>query len=408
MKFSSIIIDRRQNPKGKSLANRTRFLERVRDSIRESDKFLQNDLAGTKDVDISVPNKGIKEPEFSYDSSSGYWDTILPGNEEFIVGDIIYKERAGSGQGNGDAGLGSGEDDFRFTMSREEYFNLLFDDLDLPDMIKKSLKNSNSFSKVRAGYTTVGQESNLNVLKTVQSSIGRRIALRGKETQELEEELEKAETEEEKQLILDKLQNTKKYNFLENVDLKYNNFTKIARPSTTAVMFCIMDVSASMDETKKLLAKKFFLLLYTFLKKKHKDIDIVFISHTEVAEEVTEKEFFYDNKNGGTIISTSYILLDKILKERYNINETNIYIAQASDGDNFGSDNERLSSMVNKLINDVQFMVYIEINGQLGRTDVWNTFLQIKHNKAEEKMELVNIREDKEIIPSFRKIFKKR
>lgn len=410
-----VVIDRRKNPKGKSLVNRQRFLERVRDSFKESQDDLKKNINSNGDVNISVSKKQIKEPQFHYDRSTGVWDSILPGNKEYVPGDTIDKPPGGGGQGGGSeaSDTGGGEDDFRFSVTREEYFNIIFEDLDLPDMVKKSQKKSKVTSRVRAGYTTVGQESNLNVIKTVITSLGRRISLKEPIREELEllERDKIGKTEEEIQEIdlrIEQLLKSKGIGFLENVDLRYNNFTTIQRPSTHAVVFCVMDVSGSMDEKKKTIAKKFFLLLYTFLKKKYKDIDVVFISHTEVAEEVDEEKFFYDPKSGGTIISSAFEVVDKIIKERYNIDETNIYIAQATDGDNFGSDNEKLAGLLAKLVPLTQMMTYIEMNDSYGNTAVWNTILTLSHRDTMKNLEMRKIRNEADIIPAFRDIFRKR
>ena len=414
MTYSKVVIDRRKNPKGKSLVNRQRFLERVRDSFKESQDDMKKSINDGTDVNITVSRKQIKEPQFQYDRTTGIWDSILPGNKEYTPGDTIDKPSGGGGgRGSEASDSGEGEDDFRFTVTKDEYFNIIFEDLDLPDMVKKSQKNTKAVSRVRAGYTTVGQESNLNVIKTVISSLGRRISLKEPIREELEllerEKLGKTEEEiQEIDLKIEQLLKSKGIGFLENVDLRYNNFTTIQKPSTHAVVFCIMDVSGSMDENKKTIAKKFFLLLYTFLKKKYKDINIVFVSHTEVAEEVDEETFFYNPKSGGTIISSAFELVDKIIKERYNVDETNIYIAQATDGDNYGNDNEKLAKIISTLLPVVQLMTYVELSNDYGASAVWNTLTALTYRSTAKNLEMRKIRYESEIIQTFRDIFKKR
>lgn len=414
MTHSRVVIDRRKNPKGKSLVNRQRFLERVRDVFKESQDDLKKNLGDGTDVNISVSKKQIKEPQFTYDRRTGIWDHILPGNKEYVPGDTVTKPpEGGSGRGNEGSDSGGGEDDFRFIVSKEEYFNIIFEDLDLPDMVKKSQKKSRATSKVRAGYTPVGQESNLNVTRTLVSSIGRRISLKQPIREELDdlESQKEGKTEEEIQqldLEIEALLKKRGIGFLENVDLRYNNFTTIQKPSTHAVMFCVMDVSGSMDEKKKTIAKKFFLLLYTFLKKKYKDIDIIFVSHTEVADEVSEEDFFYDPKTGGTIISSAFKVVSKIIAERYNVNETNIYLAQASDGDNFVHDNEMLAKILAVMLPAFQMMTYIEISDSYGNSAVWNTMLTLSHRFDSQNLEMRKIKTEQDIIPAFRDIFKQK
>jgi uncharacterized sporulation protein YeaH/YhbH (DUF444 family) len=97
-------------------------------------------------------------------------------------------------------------------------------------------------------------------------------------------------------------------------------------------MFCLMDVSGSMGEREKDLAKRFFMLLHLFLKRRYERLDIVFIRHTHDAQEVDEHTFFYSRQSGGTIVSTALEEMKKIVHDRYATGEWNIYAAQASDG----------------------------------------------------------------------------
>lgn len=411
---NSIIIDRRRNPKGKSSANRKRFLEKVRDSIQESESEIQKkkDISDKTDVDIRVSKKGILEPEFTYDRNSGTWDSILPGNKEYVPGDTIDKSKTGSGVRGSEAGEGEGEDDFKFTVSRDEYIDIILENLDLPDMVKLSLsqKSINSTSKVRAGYTSVGQESNLNIVKTLITYIGRRISLRDSRQEEIEELLNLLNEEKDEikhKVILEQIEELKSKltrGYIENVDLRYNNFKTILKPKTDAVVFFIMDVSGSMNEKRKLIAKRFFLLLFMFLKRRHKDISVIFIAHTELANEVTEEEFFYSTATGGTKISAAFELTRDIIDKRYNVAETNIYLAQATDGDNFSSDNEEVMRIISELLPSIQYMTYLEVSDSIGFSEVWRAMLQ----KSFEKVAMQKVKEENEIIPAFRSMFKKR
>ena len=151
--------------------------------------------------------------------------------------------------------------------------------------------------------------------------------------------------------------------FIDDVDLRYNNFVKEPVPVTSAVMFCLMDVSASMGPEEKDIAKRFFTLLYLFLSKEYENIDLVFIRHTTTAEEVSEEEFFTGRKTGGTRVASALELMKQIIKERYNNGKWNIYGCQASDGDIFeGEDDVKCLRLMREMLPDFQYFAYVEIN----------------------------------------------
>jgi uncharacterized sporulation protein YeaH/YhbH (DUF444 family) len=197
--------------------------------------------------------------------------------------------------------------------------------------------------------------------------------------------------------------------YLDPVDVRYNRFEKVPQPITQAVMFCLMDVSGSMTETMKDLAKRFFTLLYLFLRRKYKKIEIVFIRHTHVAEEVDEQTFFYGRETGGTVVSCALEEMDRIIAERFPAADWNIYGAQASDGDNLSSDNAKLHSILTgRIIGKCQYYAYVEICPaygalQSGETDVWKTYAQVVSPKVPFAMKKVQKKSD--IFPVFRELF---
>src|SRR5690606_17167022 len=103
--------------------------------------------------------------------------------------------------------------------------------------------------------------------------------------------------------------------WLDDFDLKYNLHVKDPAPSSKAVMFCLMDVSGSMNQATKDMAKRFFILLYLFLKRNYEHTEVVFIRHHTSAKEVDEEEFFYSRETGGTIVSSALKLMKQILDE---------------------------------------------------------------------------------------------
>ncbi|HLY04644.1 MAG TPA: YeaH/YhbH family protein, partial [Rhizomicrobium sp.] len=349
----SHFIDRRLNPKGKSLANRQRFLRRARAQIREAvQKSLKESGVADigKDRKIRISTRGTREPRFRLDPrAGGEHDFVLPGNKEFTPGDEIKKPRAGEGKSRGKeaADFAEGEDDFEFTMTQDEILDIFFEDLELPNLVRTTLRETPSRSWRRAGITTTGSPSQINLLRTMRNAFGRRLALKRPRPDEIDAlqarldalEHETADTPEARERIAALKEELATANarrkwiaFIDPVDVRFNAFTEQPIPTSQAVMFCLMDVSGSMGEREKDLAKRFYMLLHLFLKRRYKRVDIVFIRHTHDAQEVDEHEFFYSRQSGGTIVSTALDKMLEIQKARYATADWNIYAAQASDG----------------------------------------------------------------------------
>lgn len=382
------IIDRRSSNynKNKNATNRKRFLDRIRDQVRENvstniQKGKLGDLAKGDKINIKV--KDTKEPKFGQDPSTGINDTVVPGNRDFVKGDSIGRPQQGS---SGKSKKGSLDedttDDIVFTLTKDEFLDILFEDLALPDMVKKDIKGSNTTEPQRRGYTTSGNPSALDIVRSSKNAMGRRIALgrpSKKKLAELELELKLlkempcqqaepwlSQRFENIKLLEEKIVKTKKKQsaipYLDPIDVRYRKFDRIPKPVTNAVMFCLMDVSGSMGEKEKDISKRFFLLLYLFLQRKYENVELVFVRHTTHAEEVTEDQFFYEPLSGGTQISSGLDLIDKIITERYDLDKTNIYLSQASDGGNYDADNYDCYKIISeRLMEKLQYFAYIEI-----------------------------------------------
>ena len=425
-------IDRRLNPKDRSLGNRQRFLKRVHEELKRAinDQVKSDRIA---DVDsahgVPVPRRGADEPSFRNSSASGERQYVLPGNENFSAGDRIGKPESGGGEGAGRGpGRGEGEDDFLFVLSREEVLDLFFEDLELPDMIKLNLKETVIYKPHRVGFTTSGTPSNINVGRTMRNSFGRRIALRRpgeKEYQNLVDEIVALEAKaspsapERKRLAalreeLEALERRRKrIAYVDPVDVRFNRFERQPLPNANAVMFCLMDVSASMGEREKDLAKRFFVLLHLFLKRRYERIDIVFIRHTDEAREVDEETFFFSRQSGGTIVSTALEEMQRIILDRYPPNLWNIYAAQASDGDNATGDSECCAQLLrDELMKLCQYYAYVEIIDEreseiFGTTDngtaLWRAYRAVEG--AIPNFQMTRIARPVDIYPVFRKLF---
>ncbi|WP_394889590.1 YeaH/YhbH family protein [Mesorhizobium sp. AaZ16] len=426
-----IFIDRRLNPKDKSLGNRQRFLRRAREELKRSirDQIRTGKIS---DVDaahsVSMPARGTGEPRFDDAKDSGRRQHVLPGNKHFAPGDRISKPGQGGSISSGPTKRIS-EDDFRFVLSREEVLDLFFEDLELPDMVKLNLKEIVAFRPRRAGFAVTGSATNINVGRTMRHSHGRRIALKRPKREEVEAvkqelavlesappsaaaRLRIAELREE----LERLERRRRLiAFVDPVDIRFNRFDPQPVPNANAVMFCLMDVSGSMGEREKDLAKRFFVLLHLFLKRRYDRTEIVFIRHTHEAQEVDEETFFYSTQSGGTVVSTALEEMRRIIDKRYPSSEWNIYAAQASDGDNFVTDSEHCIALLDgEIMRLCQYFAYVEIIDEreshiFGSTDN-GTSLWRAYSTVEDKwrnFQMSRIAKAADIYPVFRQLFTK-
>jgi len=417
----SRFIDRRPNGRHKGAVNRQRFMRRYKKQIQSAVRDAINsrsiktvDEAGEK---IIIPAKDISEPAFGY-GQGGVRNVILPGNKEFITGDKIKRPPQGKNAGGNNQASNSskeGMDDFTFDISKEEFLDLFFEDLALPNLVKTQITKIPFYKSVRAGFTSTGIPANINIIRSLKGALGRKMALGApKRTRihELEAEVEALlhqdptsnrihEIQEEIKLLKQKIE---KIPFIDPFDLKYNFRVKRQIPATQAVMFCIMDVSGSMDETKKDIAKRFFILLYLFLTRTYENVELVFIRHHTSAKEVDEQEFFYSRETGGTVVSSALELMKQILQDRYPRSDWNIYAAQASDGDNWNNDSPRCRDLlVEDILPFLQYFAYIEIMPRHHQS-LWDAYLTVKTLYPQFAMQ--NIEDIKDIYPVFRELFK--
>jgi uncharacterized sporulation protein YeaH/YhbH (DUF444 family) len=413
------IIDRRLNPKEKSLGNRQRFLRRAREDIRNAvnESLKRRKVAEIESGEkIRIRSKSLHEPSFHL-GRDGARDFVLPGNKGYVVGDTIPKPPEGGGGGGAHGSPdGHGEDDFVFILTKEEFLDLFFEDLKLPNLVKTKLKDVRSPTPVRAGFTVDGPPAKLNRVRTMRNSIARRIALRRPSLAEIrlaEEELEEAERQGEMdegklKLLRDRVIRLKHLRkivaFIDPLDLKYNRFERLPKPITQAVMFCLMDTSASMTQSLKDLAKRFFMLLHIFLSRHYRDVQVVFIRHTSVASEVDEETFFRSTETGGTVISSAFEEMRRVVAERYPVDEWNIYAAQASDGANDLGDMARCIDMLDDDILPLcQYYAYIEVGTHISESIIWSGFSPLTDKHRHFAMRHVSAPGD--IYPVFHELF---
>ena len=423
------IVDRRLNPSGKSLANRQRFMRRAKAQIRKA----VHESAGNRSIkdaddggEVVLPSQGVQEPSFRRGASGGIRDHLLPGNKEYIAGDTIQRPPGGGGGGGSEGSPdGEGEDDFRFALSRDEFVDLFLEDLELPDLAKRRVVNAEALVYHRAGYSVSGSPANLALNRTVRNSMSRRIALRRpkpEELQALRDEIDALDpADEDKRIALEeewarKKRRTGLIPYIDPLDVRYKRFEAHPKPVAQAVMFCLMDVSGSMTEHMKDLAKRFYVLLYIFLKRRYKNVEVVFIRHTHQASEVDEETFFNSPETGGTVVSTALEEMQRVIQDRYSPDNWNIYAAQASDGDNTASDNDKTAALLTRvLLPACQYYAYLEVGrdaehfppGFIRRdSDLWQTYSAIIKAGAPMAMRKVGHRRD--IYPVFRELFAKK
>ena len=414
-------IDRRLNGKNKSAVNRQRFLRRYKNQIKKAvaDSISQRSVTDTESGEnVSIPARDITEPIF-HQGQGGDRDRILPGNDQFSPGDKIPRPQGqGQGQGNGEASdSGEGQDDFTFSISMDEYLNLLFDDLELPNLKQTELQSITDYETVRSGYKAEGIPSNIDIVKSLRGAQARRIALTaGKKRQlkELEEKLKEclSATKPDQSAVkslqtqIDELKaRIKKVPFIDTFDLRYRNYDKRPIPNNNAVMFCLMDVSGSMDQATKDIAKRFYILLYQFLTRSYDNIEVVFIRHHTQAKEVDEQEFFYSQETGGTIVSSALQLMDEIVQHRYPASQWNIYAAQASDGDNWADDSPKCHQILTeRILQYSRYYAYIEITTR-SHQSLWHEYQKLSESFPNFAMK--NIKQASDIYPIFREFFQK-
>jgi len=426
------IIDRRLNPGGKSLVNRQRFLRRAKASVQQAVRDSLRDRS-IKDIEregeITISRSGIGEPVLRRSNRGGNREYVLPGNKDYLEDDRIPRPKGGTGSGS-QAGSDDGQDDFRFVLSREEFLDLFLDDLELPDLVKRKLTGEHVAGIRRAGYSAVGSPSNLSVPRTMQKAMSRRRALRrpGRgEVERLEAEIagiealhplapaDAARLEQLREEHAKLLRRRALISYIDPVDLRFRRFEPVPRPVAQAVMFCLMDVSGSMNEHMKDLAKRFFALLHLFLTRSYREVEVVFIHHTDRAAEVDEETFFYSTVSGGTRVSSALEQLLAVVAARYRVEDWNVYVAQASDGDNLRSDNPGTVRLMEEAILPIaQYFAYLEVGRDEAPTsaiahqiesDLWAAYKPVAATHRHFVMR--KVRHRREIYPVFRELFQR-
>lgn len=312
----------------RSARDRARHRQKIRDSIRDNiaDILAEESIIGRdRDKVIKVPIRSIKEYRFVYGENN---PGVAQGNGDSKPGDVVGQSDPGQPDASGQAGNQPGLDAFETDVTLEELIDIMFEDLELPDLERKALKQiETERATKRHGVRKQGIRARLDKRRTARNRIKRKLAV--KKSRGLDMEIGADGQEEEKRFPF------------HTDDMRFHHITTDFKLQSNAVVICIMDTSGSMGTVKKYLARSFYFLLYQFVRLKYQEVELVFISHHTEAKEVQEQEFFHKVESGGTYISSGYLKALEIINSRYHPSLWNIYAFHCSDGDNFYSDNDR-------------------------------------------------------------------
>jgi sporulation protein YhbH len=366
----------------RSARDRTRHRQKVKDSIRDNiaDILSEESIIGRdKDKIIKIPIRSRKEFRFIYgDNAPG----VAQGDGQQQPGDVVGQADPGApdvGKGGGDQ---PGVDAIETDVSLEELISIMFDDLELPELEKKSLKQvlSNEARK-RKGLRTAGIRPRLNKKASAKNRIRRRLAAEG--SRGIDFDLEE-----------------KRFPFHKD-DLRYFHIAPTTKEVSNAVVFCIMDTSGSMGTVKKYLARSFYFLLYQFVRQKYQNVEVVFIAHHTEAKEVSETDFFHKVESGGTYISSGYQKALDIIADRYHPSLWNIYAFHCSDGDNFYSDNDKAVQAANELCQVSNVFGYGEIKPS-GSAYYSGSMIDVFSKITHENFQMLVIEKKEDLWPAFK------
>lgn len=365
----------------RSAKDRMRHRQKVKNSIRDNiaDILSEESIIGRdKNRVIKIPIRSIKEYRFIYGENT---PGVAQGNGKQKPGDVVGQPDPGQpsvGQGGGDQ---PGVDAFETDVTLEELINIMFDDLELPDLEKKSLRQVMSDdARKRKGIRRAGIKPRLSKKSTARERIRRMFAARGARKEEFDED--------------------KRFPFHTD-DLRYYHVAPTIREVSNAVVICIMDTSGSMGTVKKYLARSFYFLLYQFVRQKYINVEVVFIAHHTEAREVTEEEFFHKVESGGTYISSGYKKALQVIEERYHPSLWNVYAFHCSDGDNFYSDNERAVEAANSLCSVCNLFGYGEIK-PTGSAYYSGSMLDVFTQIDAENFHMITIEKKEDLWPGFK------
>ncbi|MCB0309955.1 MAG: sporulation protein YhbH [Bdellovibrionales bacterium] len=371
----------------RSARDRQRHRQKIKDSIRDNigEILAEESIIGRdKDKIIKIPIRSIKEYRFVYGENA---PGVAQGDGNQKAGDVVQKgqpDAQGTGQGGGNE---PGVDAIETDVTLEELIAIMFDDLELPELQKKSLRQVISEDALRRkGHRAAGIRPRLDKRATARNRIRRKLAVTGSRGIDFEDD-------------------KNRFPFHRD-DMRYHHIVPTTKEVSNAVVFCIMDTSGSMGTTKKYLARSFYFLLYQFVRQKYQNVEVVFIAHHTEAKEVTEEDFFHKVESGGTYISSGYRKTLEIIEARYHPSLWNIYAFHCSDGDNFYSDNEKAVKAAEELCDVCNLFGYGEIKPS-GSAYYSGSMLEVFNQVKRDNFQMVVIERKEDLWPSFKSFLSK-
>jgi sporulation protein YhbH len=371
----------------KGIIDQDRHRERVKEAIKKNlGSIVSNEAIILSDGKrtVKVPIRALDEYKFRFDYRKR--KHVGQGDGKTRVGDVVGREgQPGQGQGGGgQAGQEAGGEYYEAEVNIDEIAALIFEDLQLPFLEEKAKKavqaKTTQFNEIRR----TGVMANLDKRRMILENIKRNAREEGRA----------------------------RFGDVRKEDLRFKTWEESLRYESNAVVLALMDVSGSMGEFKKYIARSFFFWMVRFLRTKYDNVEIVFISHHTEAREVTEEQFFTQGESGGTVVSSAYQLALDIIRARYNPTDWNIYPFHFSDGDNYYSDNEDAVRLADQLITTCNLFGYGEI-GEEGSSSYRRSsgaLLSIFSDRLKDKERFVGVRiDDKEdVYPALKQFFGRR
>ncbi len=373
----------------RSASDRRRHKEKIDRAIKEGihDIVADESIIGQDGKKkIKIPVRGIKEYRFVYGDNGNRQVGSAPGKDVSRGQTVGSAGKPQKGK-QGKAGEDAGEEVYEVEITLEELAHYLFDSLELPELEKKSLRQVITERMKRHGYRNEGIRPRLDKKETVKRMLRRRNVAKsaGSYVPESDES----------------------FSFNDD-DLRYKHIKQVSQPSSNAVIFFIMDVSGSMTDEKKYLARSFFFLLYHFVRSRYENTKIVFIAHDTAAYEVNEDQFFKRGSSGGTMVSPAIEMVSQIIEKRYHHSAWNVYVFQCSDGDNFPNDNAKLMERLRILKPLCQLYGYCEIEPEKDKMK-WQSNDSMLGNLLQPlkdtNFKIANINSPKDIWPAFKSFF---
>jgi sporulation protein YhbH len=384
----------------RSASDRRRHKKKIEDAIKDGIHNIVSEesiIGQDGKKKINIPVRGIKEYRFIYgENEKNQKVGSAPGK------DVQRGQKVGEAEkSKGKSGKGSdekGTEYYEVEITLEELAQYLFNDLALPDLARKSIKNITGEKWKRHGYRSDGIRPRLDKKQTAINRIKRMKATELRKKLDGIEPNPNATPEEEE-----------RFPFHEN-DLRYRHIKKDIKESSNAVIFFLMDISGSMTANKKFLARSFYFLLYHFINSRYENCDVIFVAHDTEAYEVDEDRFFKRGESGGTKVSSGLQKVQDIIGQRYHPASWNIYCFQCSDGDNWSEDDPKTVELAAQIKSICQLFGYCQIEPKEERSgwDGMKKLLQTYRPLIDANFKCVEITGKADIWPAFQELLGKR